>query len=46
MTINLGDYYKAFITKQLESKRYGTASAVVKAALRLLEEKETPKADS
>ena len=39
-TLSLGDYWNGFISNQLESGRYSSASEVVRDALRLLEETE------
>jgi antitoxin ParD1/3/4 len=39
-SISLDDHLANFIDKQLQSGRYGTASDVVRAGLRLLEEHE------
>jgi antitoxin ParD1/3/4 len=39
-SISLGDHYTGFVDRQLADGRYGSASEVVRAGLRLLEEHE------
>jgi len=39
-SITLGDHFTDFIEKQISDGRYGNASEVIRAALRLLEERE------
>jgi antitoxin ParD1/3/4 len=39
-SISLGDHYVAFVETQVIEGRYGSASEVVRAGLRLLEEQE------
>jgi antitoxin ParD1/3/4 len=40
-SFSLGDHFAAFIETQVQQGRYGNASDVVRAGLRLLEEQET-----
>lgn len=39
-TLSLGDYWNDFIEQKVKSKRYASASELVRESLRLLEEKE------
>ena len=40
-SITFGDHFDSFIASQIQSGRYGSASEVIRSALRLLENQET-----
>ncbi|MBE0440173.1 MAG: type II toxin-antitoxin system ParD family antitoxin [Gammaproteobacteria bacterium] len=40
-SITLGEHFDGFITNQIQSGRYSSASEVIRSALRLLESQET-----
>ncbi|EKG84003.1 antitoxin protein parD-1 [Vibrio paracholerae HE-16] len=40
-SITLGEHFDGFITNQIQSGRYGSASEVIRSAFRLLENQET-----
>ena len=40
-SVTLGDHFDGFIASQIQTGRYGSASEVIRSALRLLETQET-----
>ncbi len=40
-SVTLGDHFDGFIARQIQTGRYGSASEVIRSALRLLETQET-----
>lgn len=44
-SILLGDYFEKFISEQIESGKFSSASEVIRAALRIFEYEETKKTE-
>jgi len=44
-SILLGDYFDSFISRQIKTGKYSSASEVVRAALRMFEHEESKKAE-
>ena len=44
-SILLGEYFDSFITRQIKTGRYSSASEVVRAALRMFEHEESKEAE-
>lgn len=44
-SILLGDHFDSFITRQIKTGKYSSASEVVRAALRMFEHEESKKAE-
>ena len=44
-SILLGDYFENFISEQIKSGKFSSASEVIRAALRMIEHEETKKSE-